>query len=109
VLAMLFKDDRCRALPSFSMLQAMHLGRLVRAAQAAAFANMLDVHHLATTADGSTLFARAIVQHNVLAASALYRNMTFVELGALLDIAPERVGVQFVPLVVLLTTAAQMK
>ena len=38
-------------------------------------------HQKATTADGQTVLERAVLQHNVLAASRVYKNMRLNELG----------------------------
>lgn len=35
---------------------------------------------------GSTILDRAVIEHNLLSASKLYNNITFEELGALLEI-----------------------
>ena len=40
---------------------------------------------------GSTILDRAVVEHNLLSASKLYTNITFDELGALLEISPAKV------------------
>lgn len=37
---------------------------------------------------GSTILDRAVTEHNLLAASKLYNNITFNELGSLLQITP---------------------
>lgn len=37
---------------------------------------------------GATILDRAVIEHNLLSASKLYNNITFEELGALLEIAP---------------------
>lgn len=37
---------------------------------------------------GSTILERAVIEHNLLSASKLYNNVTFEELGALLEISP---------------------
>lgn len=39
---------------------------------------------------GSTILDRAVTEHNLLAASKLYNNITFSELGALLQISPAK-------------------
>lgn len=39
---------------------------------------------------GSTILDRAVTEHNLLAASKLYNNITFPELGALLQISPAK-------------------
>jgi len=44
---------------------------------------------MAVLADGSTVLDRAVIEHNLLSASKLYKNITFVELGQLLSISPD--------------------
>jgi len=39
---------------------------------------------------GSTILDRAVIEHNLLSASKLYNNITFEELGALLEIPPSK-------------------
>lgn len=41
---------------------------------------------MATLEDGSTVLDRAVIEHNMLAASKLYNNISFEQLGALLGI-----------------------
>ena len=45
----------------------------------------------ATTADGSSILDRAVIEHNILSASKLYNNVSFEELGRLLAIPPAKV------------------
>ena len=45
----------------------------------------------ATTADGSSILDRAVIEHNILSASKLYNNISFEELGRLLTIPPAKV------------------
>lgn len=53
----------------------------------------IDTHTLtqATTADGSSILDRAVIEHNILSASKLYNNISFEELGRLLAIPPAKV------------------
>lgn len=44
----------------------------------------------ASTSDGSTILDRAVFEHNLLSASKLYNNITFEELGALLETPPAK-------------------
>ena len=41
---------------------------------------------------GSTIVDRAVIEHNLLSASKLYNNISFMELGALLEIPPAKVS-----------------
>ena len=54
----------------------------------AQFSRRLRPHQLATLADGSTVLARAVIEHNLAAASRAYTNIYFSELGTLLGVSP---------------------
>ncbi|KAG5926827.1 COP9/signalosome complex subunit Csn4 [Claviceps africana] len=90
MLARLYKDDRAARLPEFGMLEKMFLDRLLSPAEVDLFAQGLQPHQLATTSDGSTVLARAVVEHNLLGASRLYRNIGFGALGSLLGLDAQR-------------------
>ncbi|KAG6248671.1 hypothetical protein E4U24_002577 [Claviceps purpurea] len=90
MLGKLYKDDRAPQLAEFGMLEKMVLDRLLSQAEVDAFADRLQPHQLATTSDGSTVLAKAVVEHNLLGASKLYWNITFEALGALLGLNAER-------------------
>lgn len=40
---------------------------------------------------GSTILDRAVIEHNLLSASKMYNNISFQELGSLLEIPAEKV------------------
>lgn len=88
MLATLFKDERCQKLPAYNILEKMYLDRIIRKSELQEFAVMLQPHQKAETSDGSTILDRAVIEHNLLSASKLYNNITFEELGALLEIPP---------------------
>ena len=118
MLGTLFKDERCQNLPAFNILEKMYLERIIRKTELIDFENLLQPHQKAVTADGkpvhctgtiffgnflpryiltfcfviagSTILERAVVEHNLLAASKLYNNIMFAELGALLEIPHEK-------------------
>ena len=81
------------------------------------FESKLKEHQKATTAEGGckngqawslllfsgwTILQRAVIEHNLLSASKLYDNISFAELGNLLNITPEKVEHGFSPLLVCL-------
>ncbi|KAI2609449.1 uncharacterized protein GGS25DRAFT_484838 [Hypoxylon fragiforme] len=80
-LGRLFKDERAPNLPEFSMLEKMLFDRLLAPSEVQKFAEGLAPHQLATTADGSTVLTRAVVEHNLLGVSRLYSNIGFDALG----------------------------
>ncbi|EDW74082.1 COP9 signalosome complex subunit 4 [Drosophila tropicalis] len=86
MLATLFKDERCQHLPAYGILEKMYLERIIRRSELQEFEALLQDHQKAATPDGSSILDRAVFEHNLLSASKLYNNITFEELGALLDI-----------------------
>ena len=89
-LARLYKDERAVNLDEFGMLEKMFLDRLLAPAEVEKFAQGLAPHQLALTSDGSTVLAKAVVEHNLLGASRLYSNIGFEELGVLLGLDANR-------------------
>lgn len=83
-LARLYKDDRATSVDVFSILEKMHLDRLLTPEEVAAFSQKLQPHQLAKTADGSTVLDKAVIEHNLVAASRLYENIKTDALGAIL-------------------------
>ncbi|XP_053387207.1 COP9 signalosome complex subunit 4-like [Mercenaria mercenaria] len=90
MLATLFKDERCQKLPAYNILEKMYLDRIIRSSELEEFAALLQPHQKAVTSDGSTILARAVIEHNLLSASKLYNNISFPELGSLLEIPPAK-------------------
>ncbi|TFK23278.1 hypothetical protein FA15DRAFT_670674 [Coprinopsis marcescibilis] len=112
VLASLYRDERTAELPSFNILSKMFLDHILRPAEIKEFESTLKTHQLAKIAissndklasaghdDGSsdepatstrtgpsTVLDRAVMEHNLLASSKIYNNITFKGLGALLDL-----------------------
>ena len=90
VLGKLFKDERAARLEEFGILEKMFLDRLITPSEVSKFADKLSPHQLAETADGSTVLAKAVIEHNLLGASKLYCNLGVAELGALLGLEAEK-------------------
>ncbi|XP_019876196.1 COP9 signalosome complex subunit 4 [Aethina tumida] len=90
MLATLFKDERCQQLPAVGILEKMYLERIIRRDELRDFEALLYPHQKASTIDGSTILDRAVIEHNLLSASKLYNNISFEELGALLEIHPSK-------------------
>lgn len=90
ILALLSKDERIRQVPHHDILHKMFMERLIRGSEVAKFEESLLPHQKASLADGQTVLEKAILQHNVLAASRVYKNMRLPELGSLLEVPPER-------------------
>ena len=85
-LAKLYKDERALDTSSYSILEKMFLDRLLSPDEVEAFAASLSPHQLAKTADGSTVLSKAVIEHNLLAASRLYDNISTTSLAGLLGL-----------------------
>lgn len=113
VLASLYRDERTVDLPTYNILSKMFLDHILRPAEVHHFEETLRPHQLAKIAMSSndrlassndddsladpttskrtgpaTVLDRAVMEHNLLASSKIYNNITFRGLGALLDLAP---------------------
>ncbi|MCJ1278542.1 hypothetical protein MMC21_006359 [Puttea exsequens] len=89
-LAKLYKDERATQVAEFGILEKMFLDRLLSKEEVENFAANLQPHQLAKTSDGSTVLAKAVVEHNLLSASRLYNNIGTKELSLLLDLDAEK-------------------
>ena len=89
-LAKLYKDERAPEVPEFGILEKMFLDRLLTPEEVDRFASGLLPHQLAKTGDGTTVLAKAVVEHNLLGASRLYANIGIKELGMLLGCDAEK-------------------
>ncbi|BFZ62049.1 hypothetical protein YB2330_003128 [Saitoella coloradoensis] len=86
ILSTLYKDDRSQQISTFSILEKMFLDRLIDPAEVDAFAETLSEHQKALLADGTTVLSRAVLEHNVLAATHLYHTIRISELASLLGV-----------------------
>ena len=85
-LGKLYKDERAVDTEEYGILEKMFLDRVLSPTEVAAFASSLQPHQLAQTAEGSTVLAKAVVEHNLLAASRLYENISTAALGVILGL-----------------------
>ncbi|KAJ7283619.1 hypothetical protein C8J57DRAFT_1432677 [Mycena rebaudengoi] len=89
ILASLYRDERTLDLPTYNILSKMFLDHILRSAEIKTFEGSLKPHQLAKIAISSNdLLDRAVMEHNLLASSKIYNNITFRGLGALLDLTP---------------------
>jgi len=68
----------------------MFFERIISPAEGLSFAETLMPHQLAKTSEGDTVVAKAIIDHNIVAVSKLYHNITFGNLGTLIGLSEER-------------------
>ena len=116
ILASLYRDERSAELPTFNVLSKMFLDHILRPAEIHEFEKTLKPHQVAkiaissnyrlsavaddeeeaasadepvsTRRGPSTVLDRAVMEHNLLASSKVYNNITFRGLGTLLDVTP---------------------
>lgn len=90
MLGRLYKDERATQIEEYSILSSIYLNQILSPTEVSSFAAKLQGHQLAKTADGSTVLDRAVLEHNLLGVSRLYRNIRTTNLGALLGVSGER-------------------
>jgi len=86
VLAMLISDQRSETLRNYNLLEKMFKERIVRSNEVEIFQKMLQTHQNAEGKGSRTVLQNSIIEHNMYAASKIYNNITFSELGVLLGI-----------------------
>lgn len=84
LLASLYANERLRRLDIFPLMENVHMGRLLSPQHVDNFRTILE--------DGlpEGVLDRAVIEHNLAAATRLYTNVKFVELANLLGVTPER-------------------
>ncbi|KAF3480831.1 COP9 signalosome subunit CsnD [Arthroderma uncinatum] len=85
-LSRLYKDDRSSSLEEYSILEKIFRDQLLTEDEVTTFAAGLVPHQLAQTADGLTVLDKAVIEHNLLAASRLYENIRVEDLGLVLGL-----------------------
>jgi len=90
VLTMLFSDGRTKDLRTRGLLEKMFKGQIIRNDEVKKFEEVLAPHQNATTASGRTVLQNSIVSHNLFAASHIYNNIKFDELGSLLGLTAQQ-------------------
>ena len=89
-LGKLYKDERSAEVEEHTILEKMYFDRLLALEEVDAFAASLASHQLAQTADGSTVLSKAVIEHNLLAASRLYENISTAALGEILGLKDKK-------------------
>jgi COP9 signalosome complex subunit 4 len=89
-LGKLYGDERAVQLPEHGILEKIFLDRILKQDEVDTFAEGLQPHQLATTSDGSTVLAKAVVEHNLLGVSRIYSNISFDALAELLGLSVDK-------------------
>ncbi|TIB05187.1 hypothetical protein E3P96_01350 [Wallemia ichthyophaga] len=100
ILASLYRDERSRSTQHHIILEKVFLERILSADDIASFAEHLSAHQIAQISythnnvdeqgakhTPTNVLERAMIEHNLLAASKIFDNITFTRLGALLNLS----------------------
>ncbi|GAB5034752.1 cop9 signalosome complex subunit 4-like [Nannochloropsis oceanica] len=94
ILGTLHKDERTGTLESLEqhkahakVLEKMYMEQILTRTEMSEFGKSLQRHQTVKLADGFTILEKAIVEHNTVAASKVYDNIRFAELGRLLEVS----------------------
>jgi len=98
ILGMVYSDERLGELDSLShfathssILSKMYREQVIRRDQdLIQFEDSLADHQKAIMGDGLTIFQRALIEHNMVAASQIYSSIYFTALGQLLGLSTEK-------------------
>ncbi|VVT58328.1 uncharacterized protein SAPINGB_P006151 [Magnusiomyces paraingens] len=91
VLRLIYSDDRTRQLPDFGILEKLHTNRLLRPEELVSFEQELQPHQRVSLPDGISVLARSVIDHNMLAVSRIYSNISIEQLGRLLGLDKNKV------------------
>ena len=93
IIGMLCKDERLQNLQQFpqflshtSLLLKMNNLELLPKTELVTLQASLMPHQQAVTAEGFTILQKAVLEHNMLATQAIYDNISFEQLGLILDL-----------------------
>ena len=86
LLATLYQDERSSHLENYDILTKLFMQRIIKQNDVEKFSEKLQNHHKAKLSSGRTVLETAMIEHNIIAISKLYCNLTFQELGELLGV-----------------------
>jgi len=87
VLASLVNDERSKRNSHYELLSKMHQDRIVHAKDAQSLADSLQVHQKVIIWEGFTVLQKAIIEHNIVAVSRLYENISATALAKVLEVS----------------------
>jgi len=90
LLANYYKDERCAGIPGFNVVEKMFLQRFIEKKDYEEFEKTLAEHQTQTGREGWTILEKAIIEHNLIAASNVYTNISMSNLGLVLGVPTEK-------------------
>uniref|UniRef100_A0A1B0FCI2 PSMD12/CSN4-like N-terminal domain-containing protein n=1 Tax=Glossina morsitans morsitans TaxID=37546 RepID=A0A1B0FCI2_GLOMM len=82
LLAQLHQDNRIKNLLAHDIIEKMHLQIVVNRPELQIFETLLQEHHKTITTDGTSVYDRAIIEHNVMACDKICDIISFEALAA---------------------------
>uniref|UniRef100_A0A7E4VXL8 COP9 signalosome complex subunit 4 n=1 Tax=Panagrellus redivivus TaxID=6233 RepID=A0A7E4VXL8_PANRE len=82
ILPAIVGDDRCRSIEGFALIEKMFMSRLITQSDIDTFETLLEPHH---RVGGKDPVSKFVVEHNIVALSKLFRNISFTKLQTLLN------------------------
>jgi len=86
LLAKFYKDDRSSTLPGAKLVEKMFMERLIAKSDYEAFEQTLAEHQMRLTKEGWTLLQKAVIEHNLIATSKVYSNISMADLALILNV-----------------------
>jgi len=90
MLSVYFKDERCRDLPGFNLVEKIFLQRFIEKKDFEEFETTLEEHQTRKSKEGWTTLEKAVIDNNLLAASNVYTNISMTNLGIVLGVSAEK-------------------
>jgi COP9 signalosome complex subunit 4 len=86
LLAKFYKDERSYQLPGAKLVEKMFMERLIAKSDYEAFEQTLAEHQMRLTKEGWTLLQKAVIEHNLIATSKVYSNISMADLALILNV-----------------------
>jgi len=89
LLAKFYKEEKSSKLTGFKLVEKMFMERFIVKSDYEEFEKTLSEHQMRLTREGWTTLQKAIIEHNLIAASKVYNNITLNDLAVILDVSAQ--------------------
>lgn len=90
LLSNYYKDERSPNIVGFNLVEKMFLQRFIEKKDCVEFEKTLGEHQNQTGREGWTILEKAVIEHNLIAASNVYTNISLSNLGLVLGVETEK-------------------
>lgn len=91
ILKLIYNDDRTKTVPNYDILEKLYTNRLLGWEELETFEKVLSPHQKVKLPDGRTVLERSVIDHNLLAVSRIYSNISVEQLAKLLGLEKAKV------------------